>query len=180
MHADPTESSLSPDVPWVVRPMVVSDVGAADDLRRAVGWNQAASHWNLMLALEPRGCFVATTGTRLIGTVTTTTYGDRLAWIGMMVVDPEFRGRGIARRLMGEAIDWIRGKGIATIRLDATPAGRPLYSKLGFVEETSMQRWLRPPGPTLPEGAVDLAGPRLLLPEDWDAVDALDRFERHW
>ena len=123
--------------------MAATDVAAADGLRRAAGWNQLPSHWEMMLVLEPDGCFVATSGTRLVATVTTTTHGDRLAWIGMMLVDPEFRGRGIARRLMGAAIDSIRAKGIATIGLDATPAGMPVYSKLGFVRETSMQRWSR-------------------------------------
>ncbi len=152
--------------------MISSDVLAADGLRRAVGWNQLPSHWAMMLALEPDGCFVATTGTRPVGTVTTTTHGNRLAWIGMMLVDPEFRGRGIARELMGAAIESIRGKGIAAIGLDATPAGMPVYLKLGFVREMSMQRWLRPAGLAMPTGP---SGVRPLLPADWVAVEALDR-----
>jgi hypothetical protein len=45
----------------------------------------------------------------------------------MMVVHPESRRRGVGVALMRAALDDLRGLGIASVMLDATPAGRPLY-----------------------------------------------------
>jgi len=42
---------------------------------------------------------------------------------------------------MQAALDYLRGVGVATIKLDATPAGRPLYERLGFKEESLVERW---------------------------------------
>jgi GNAT superfamily N-acetyltransferase len=50
-----------------------------------------------------------------------------------------FRRRGLARRLMDEAIAWARRSGIETLVLHAAPDGRPLYESLGFVPTTEMR-----------------------------------------
>jgi GNAT superfamily N-acetyltransferase len=94
-----------------------------------------------LLKLEPRGCFVACTDLRVIGTITTPTYRTELAWIGMVLVDPDFRGRGIATRLMHVALNYLQRVGITTIKLDATPAGYKMYESLGSVTEAIIERW---------------------------------------
>jgi GNAT superfamily N-acetyltransferase len=105
------------------------------------GWNQTAADWERLLRLEPSGCFAARDGDRVVGTVTTTTYGRELAWIGMMVVHPEYRGRGIGAALMTHALAHLQSLGIASVKLDATPAGQPLYASLGFEPEAGFERW---------------------------------------
>lgn len=117
------------------------DLDAALVLSTAEAWNQTAADWRRMIELEPSGCFAARDEDRLVGTVTTTTYGRDLAWIGMMIVHPEFRRRGLGAGMMRVALDHLHGLGIATVKLDATPAGRPLYESLGFATETEMERW---------------------------------------
>ena len=55
--------------------------------------------------------------------------------IGIVVVLPEYRQRGIARNLMQAAIETIRGRGGQVIVLDAAAASTPacvLYETLGF------------------------------------------------
>jgi GNAT superfamily N-acetyltransferase len=92
------------------------------------------------LALEPNGCFAAVKGGRLIGTTTTTTYGNELAWIGMVLVDPKEQRQGIATRLLNVALDYLNGKA-ATVKLDATAQGQPVYQRLGFEVESVLERW---------------------------------------
>jgi GNAT superfamily N-acetyltransferase len=121
--------------------LTASDVPAAHALSMAEGWNQTPADWARLIRLEPAGCFAARDGDMLTGTVTTTTYGGTLAWIGMMIVRPEFRGRGIGAALMRQAIEYVHGLGISCIKLDATPMGRPLYQSLGFVVESELERW---------------------------------------
>jgi len=55
------------------------DVSAALALSAAEEWNQTAADWSRLTRLEPSGCFAAREGHRLVGTVTTTTYGREMA-----------------------------------------------------------------------------------------------------
>lgn len=52
--------------------------------------------------------------------------------------EPEWRGRGAARLLMQAIIDWAAESGIVRLVLHASPAGRPLYEKMGFVPTAEM------------------------------------------
>jgi predicted N-acetyltransferase YhbS len=158
-----------------LRVMTEGDVPAADGLRRLIGWNQTPADWQRLLELEPQGCFVAVREQELLGTVTTTAYGQTLAWIGMMLVHPEHRRQGLATRLMRQALDYLQGRAVRCVRLDATPAGYPLYEQLGFVAEWALTRWQRPAGRGL--GAEGRAAPATRAREDadWAAVEALDK-----
>ena len=117
------------------------DIAAAVRLKELAGWNQTEDDWRRLLRLEPNGCFCATVGGRVVGTATTTTYGRDLAWIGMVLVDPDYRRLGIATRLMHAALDYLHAAGVVAVKLDATPDGRPLYENLGFKEESLVERW---------------------------------------
>jgi len=48
---------------------------------------------------------------------------------------------------MRKALDYCQSRRIATVKLDATPVGRPLYESLGFVPEDEIQRWQGSSGP---------------------------------
>lgn len=134
------------------------DLAGALALSAGEGWNQTAADWCRLIALAPAGCFAARGGDRLVGTVTTTTYGRALAWIGMMVVDRESRGRGIGAALMRSALEHLHGLGIASVKLDATPAGRPLYESLGFTAEADIERWQGVARPGAGSGARSASG----------------------
>ena len=45
---------------------------------------------------------------------------------------PDYRGQGIARRMVEMLMEEARRRGVTEISLDATASGRPLYRKLGF------------------------------------------------
>jgi GNAT superfamily N-acetyltransferase len=123
-----------------IRLLFESDIPAAMRLKEAAGWNQTEKDWQRLLALEPNGCFAAVKDGRVVGTTTTTTYGNELAWIGMVLVDPHERRQGIATQLMNVAIDYLKDK-VATVKLDATALGQPLYESLGFQFESVFERW---------------------------------------
>ena len=123
-----------------IRLLFESDIPAAMRLKEAAGWNQTEEDWRRLLALEPDGCFAAVKDGRLVGTTTTTTYGNDLAWIGMVLVDPHEQRQGIATRLMKVALDYLNGK-VATVKLDATAQGKPVYEKFGFQVESLVERW---------------------------------------
>ncbi len=116
------------------------DIPAAMKLKELARWNQTENDWHCLLQLEPRGCFGAFLDGSLVGTTTSTTYGRELAWIGMVLVNPQNRRCGIATRLIKTALDYLRQK-VITVKLDATPEGRRVYEGLGFEAESLIERW---------------------------------------
>ena len=122
-----------------IRLLFESDIPSAMRLKEAAGWNQTEADWRRLLSLRPDGCFAAVRDGRLVGTTTATIYGE-LAWIGMVLVDPEYRRQGIASGLMSVVLDYLNEK-VETIKLDATASGRPVYEQFGFAVESQVERW---------------------------------------
>lgn len=125
----------------MIRQMQPPDIPAAMRLKEAAGWNQTEQDWANVLALEPEGCWVEEQQGEVVASTTAVCYGSELAWIGMVLVAPAFRGRGLARGLMEHCLSWLEGRGVGQVKLDATDLGRPLYEKLGFREERAIERW---------------------------------------
>lgn len=121
-----------------LRPMLPLDIPDGLRLCRAAGWNQRAADWAQFLALAPDGARVALLDGRVAGTVATIRYGMRFAWVGMVLVDPAARGRGIGTCLLEAGLSLLAD--MPCVRLDATAAGYPLYLKRGFVEEYHILR----------------------------------------
>ncbi len=116
------------------------------ELVRAARWNQTEDDWRHFLALESGGALALETGGRVVCTTTAICYGRDLAWIGMVLTLPEWRGHGFARLLMREALEYIEGRGVGWTKLDATDMGHHLYETLGFRDEQPVERWRREPG----------------------------------
>ncbi|MCI0417625.1 MAG: GNAT family N-acetyltransferase [Acidobacteria bacterium] len=125
-------------LPVEYRDLTPDDIPAGLRLCRIAGWNQLAADWDLFLRLSPSGCRAAVRDGQVVGTVTTVNYENRFAWVGMVLVDPEVRGHGVGTQLLKEAMNVLQG--IPAIRLDATPQGRPVYQRLGFVDEYELSR----------------------------------------
>ncbi len=114
-------------------------------LKDAAGWNQTEQDWRNVMTVEPRGCFGIDCDGTLAATATAVRFGKELGWIGMVLTHPEYRRRGLARRLMEHSIEYLEREGVPWIKLDATDMGRPLYALLGFEDECAVERWARPP-----------------------------------
>ena len=59
-------------------------------------------------------------------------------FVGDVYTEPAFRGQGCAKVLSKNVLFWLRSRDIRMVRLLASEAGRPLYSKLGFVPTDEM------------------------------------------
>ena len=58
----------------------------------------------------------------------------------MVLVHGPYRRRGLATRLMERSIAELRDRGLVPF-LDATPAGRPVYERMGFRAVEALTRW---------------------------------------
>lgn len=128
----------------ILRKLTTDDVPAAVALSTEAGWNQTADDWRMLIELSPEGCLAIEVDGTIASSATLLCYGCRLAWIGMVLTKIKHRGRGFARRLLGETLALADRMGIESVKLDATDQGQPLYEKLGFRAEQPVERWWRP------------------------------------
>ena len=137
-----------------VRTLCAGDLAAAVELSSIAGWNQTEDDWRMLMDLAPERCFGIAADGVLVATTTLLCYGRQLAWIGMVLTKPEYRGRGFARTLVTHAIKSADCMGIKTVKLDATEQGQHLYKSLGFQAEGLVERWSRAgiSNPCLPGG----------------------------
>ena len=151
-----------------IRLMTPVDIQAGLRLKDIAGWNQTREDWERFLKFNPDGCFVAEHDGQVAGTVATIVYEDRLAWIGMVLVDPDQRGQGIGTALLHEAIAHLDARRIPCIKLDATPQGKQLYERFGFKVEYEIDRWTlqRTAGSSAPSSSSNT---------DVEAIVAIDR-----
>lgn len=99
-------------------------------------------------------------------------YGDRFAWVNMVLVSGAHRGQGIGTRLLHRCLDAIAERGCPAV-LDATPAGRNIYLPLGFRDQSALTRLEAvAPAPPPPPRLVTV---RPVEPRDLPAVAAYDR-----
>jgi len=124
----------------LIRKMTSADIPLGMRLKAENGWNQLEADWRRQLDLEPDGGLVAEIDGQGVGTACACVFGD-IAWISMVLVDKAVRGQGIGSALMQHVVQHLDERGVATIRLDATPLGRPVYEKLGFLGDFGLTRY---------------------------------------
>lgn len=114
-----------------VKQMSPSDFQFATQLANTMNWNMAPEDFEFMVALEPEGCFVAFQGSRRIGIATSISFGN-IGWFGNLIVKEKYQRKGVGRRLVQHAINYLENKGAKTIGLYAYPKLTSFYGSLGF------------------------------------------------
>jgi GNAT superfamily N-acetyltransferase len=174
--------------------MTEADIPLGMRLKAQAGWNQVEADWRRFLHLQPDGCFVAQWNGRDVGTTTTCIFGS-VGWIAMVLVDSDYRHRGIGTRLVEHALRFLDDRRVAAARLDATALGRPVYEKLGFVAQyelirmegvlTAVTDQLAAPSPDDPLTRSTVAATQsaasplpICLPAGLDDLDVIGRWDR--
>ena len=127
-----------------VRAWTESDVECVFQSVARERWGHSRRDVERCWCLEPHGCFVAELESEPVGHVSTICYG-KLGWIGLLIVNPEKRGRGIGTTLMQKAVDYLKQAGAETLKLEAEETAVPLYRSLGFKEEFDSLRFIGRP-----------------------------------
>ncbi|MGX5479189.1 GNAT family N-acetyltransferase [Bacillus thuringiensis] len=76
----------------------------------------------------------------LIASAAIILYGEKLASIGMVIVHPDYKGRGIGKMITDSCIKSVLAH--TPIMLIATDEGKPLYEKLGFREVSYVSKYI--------------------------------------
>lgn len=143
----PREVDYNQPFAMALRPLTPDDIPGGMRLSRLASWNQLVDDWRYFAhgyVYEKEG--------QIVGTVAWLPFGP-FTWLSMMLVDPAERRTGIGSHLMEAALGDLPD---VCVRLDATPAGEPLYRQFGFVPEFSLCRAGRPISTPLRSGARPL------------------------
>jgi ribosomal protein S18 acetylase RimI-like enzyme len=142
-----------------------ADIAALARLRHQFDWSNsldllgAIQQWRGgRLFVIREGALVAVSGEAAshVAVATAAIAAPPVGVIGSVIVRPEFQRGGLGRVIMEHALAWLAHEGVRHVFLDATPAGRPLYRRLGFVDVASS--WYT----RSPQSALDLNGLRAL------------------
>ena len=167
-----------------IRPMTAQDIPSGLGLCRASRWNQLARDWEQLLSLNPGGARVAVTDERVVASVATLDYGGRFGWIAMVLVDPAQRRQGLGTAMLTAGLQLLED--VPIVRLDATPAGYPIYCGRGFEEEYRLVRMERAasaplaPAPALSARRMTAADRAAIEPWDLTVFGATRRSLLDW
>jgi GNAT superfamily N-acetyltransferase len=156
----------------LIRPMTAADAEPAADLLRRGDFGDRLGFFQWAIGRPTIRAFVADDDGRLIGTGVASAHG-RAGWVGVIYVDPAFRGGGLGRRITRTVIDHLEANGVRSMLLIASPMGRPVYEREGF---TVLDRQIRftidglSPADTPPDPRL-----RPFAPRDLETVLELDR-----
>lgn len=121
-----SRSDLTPD-----------DAGRGFALSTEIGWNQTEADWTYMLE-NGDGVGLTDGNGKLIASAMALRYGA-FGWVCMVLVAPDWRRRGLATALMNDVIERLTSKSIVP-GLDATPDGREVYRRIGFLDIYGLER----------------------------------------
>jgi GNAT superfamily N-acetyltransferase len=141
----------------------------AQALVAEAGWNQTPADWRIFLELGQALSARARDGT-LVGTAATLSYAGGFGWISMVLVAKAWRRQGIGTLLLNRCVETLRELRSIPM-LDATPAGREVYQRLGFRDVWPITRWRRA---TAVDFGRDATTVRSLEDRDWSKVVSLD------
>ena len=82
-----------------IRYLRETDLADCMRLKEAAGWNQTLADWQALLRCAPLGCFGMESDEKVVATATAVVHED-VGWVGMVLTDPLYRGRGFATALM--------------------------------------------------------------------------------
>jgi predicted N-acetyltransferase YhbS len=112
-----------------LRALRAADLPAAHALSEEVRWPHRLVDWQF--AFELGDGLVAERDGEIVGTGLRWRWGPRHATVGMVIVAQRCQGRRIGQRLMQGLLEPLHDR---TVLLHATPEGRGLYERLGFVQ----------------------------------------------
>lgn len=116
-------------------------IASAFRLSAQSGWNQTEQDWRRLLWVNPGRVKVWIDQAEVRAAFSVTAYGNKMAWIGMLLVDEAYRGQGLGKITFQTCLAEAKALDVETIGLDATDMGEPIYRKAGFQAVHPVTRW---------------------------------------
>jgi ribosomal protein S18 acetylase RimI-like enzyme len=114
---------------FIVRTMNAEEVNLAIEWAAREGWNPGRHDAHCFRAADPDGFFIGELQGEPVGSISAVAYDAHFGFIGLYIVRPEFRGKGLGLRIWQHGIAYL---GKRNVGLDGVVAQQPNYRKSGF------------------------------------------------
>jgi ribosomal protein S18 acetylase RimI-like enzyme len=114
---------------FIVRTMTADEVNLAIEWAAHEGWNPGLHDAHCFRAADPDGFFIGELLGEPVGSISAVAYDAHFGFIGLYIVKPEFRGKGLGLRIWQHGIAYL---GKRNVGLDGVVAQQPNYRKSGF------------------------------------------------
>src|ERR1700722_9787614 len=92
---------------FIVRKMVREDLNKVYEWSISEGWNIGKHDHDVFFATDPEGFFVGELDGRPIGSISGVAYNEEFGFIGLYIVQKEFRGKGYGLAIFNEAMKYL-------------------------------------------------------------------------
>jgi ribosomal protein S18 acetylase RimI-like enzyme len=120
---------MAQPVRYEIRTMARADLDRALDWAAAEGWNPGFDDARAFQAADPLGFFMGWREGEAAGAISVVAYDPGFAFLGLYLVRPEYRGRGLGLALWKEALARRPAK---LVGLDGVVAQQANYARSGF------------------------------------------------
>jgi len=138
----------------VIRRMSKAELGLALDWAAAEGWNPGLHDAESFYAVDPEGFFLAERAGEALGCICAAAYDEAFGYVGLFIVRPPYRGRGVGLQLLNVALRHVRGRNVG---LDAAIPMQETYGRYGFAFAYRNIRHRCVGGGEAPAGLTELA-----------------------
>ncbi len=116
-------------VDYNIRNLMPNEMFIPVELASREKWNPGLNDHEFLLKADNNGFFVAHSEQNVIGTIASVNYQNHLSFIGLHIVLPEFRNKGVGEKLLSVAIE---KAGENNIGLNCFENMTGYYEKAGF------------------------------------------------
>jgi GNAT superfamily N-acetyltransferase len=118
------------------------------------GWNPGIHDGDCFYRTDPDGFFIAELDGEPAGCISAVSYNGLFGFIGLFIVKPEHRRKGIGARLWGAALAKLDGQ---VLGLDGVPEQELYYSRYSFLPYYRNMRFEGRGGGEMPSGLLSLS-----------------------
>jgi len=111
------------------RQMLFQEMPFAINAAELEGWNPGINDADAFYHTDPNGFFIAEIDGKLIGSISGVAYNDHYGFIGLFVVDPQYRGQWHGIQLGKVALEYL---GERNVGLDGVLEKQMAYQSFGF------------------------------------------------
>jgi len=115
---------------YLTRTMTREEVALAVEWAAREGWNPGLHDAEAFYAADPDGFFVGELDGEAVASISVVKYGAGFAFLGLYIVQPAYRGRGLGWSLWQHGMQSAAGRRVG---LDGVVAQQDNYRKSGFV-----------------------------------------------
>jgi ribosomal protein S18 acetylase RimI-like enzyme len=128
-HGDVVNNIADEKREWLVRSMKAEEVALAMEWAEQEGWNPGCHDAPCFRAADPTGFYVGELRGEPVGSISAVAYDEHFGFIGLYIVRPEFRGKGLGLRIWQHGMAYL---GERNVGLDGVVAQQANYAKSGF------------------------------------------------